>query len=488
MCSSLRETPIPTKGASQHASYAEQVIELSADLSTILGNNYPSNIPSDPGDDDFDFGATPLLFQPSGCPPLVAAMNKSGMFELYDESSISSGPIQYIAMSVPTDDANFVGVPAYDPVTGYVYVELPSTEGIYQPGMAAFSLAANCTLNTTPVWSASFGPTATRGRGARSPISIANGVVYIGNYTGETDSRLTRRRARSYGRVAVDAWQRGTVIANGMVLSARPTESLPLWRPSFGSEVTQESRKERTNTVPRLDAAVALGDSLDERVHRLGSSGGRDQRGDEHRHAARRVPGPRTRIRVDERAADDDAVGVARDLAHVRGAAQAESDRERLAVSSRSIASWRFSGAISGARARPGHAEARDDVDEAARRAGDQPRALARRRRRDQQRHREGRRAAARRAAAPISSSATVGNDGARGAGAGGFAREALDPELIDWIEIREEQQRRAASRAAAHQREHVGEARAAGERARSRRPRSSDRRRADRCTGRRAR
>jgi outer membrane protein assembly factor BamB len=207
-------------GASQNTSYAEQVIELSPTLSTILGNNYPTNIPTVPGDNDFDFGATPLLFHPPGCPPLVAAVNKSGVFELYDRANISQGPVQYIAMSIPTDNADFVGVPAYDPVTGYVYVGLPTAEGIYQPGLGAFSMASNCTLNATPVWSAQFGPSGNPSgpQTPRSPISIANGVVYVANYSGDTEyafnaatgQQLWMLSLASYGNV-------GTVIADGMV-------------------------------------------------------------------------------------------------------------------------------------------------------------------------------------------------------------------------------------------------------------------------------
>ena len=94
------------KGAAQNAPYAEQVIELPARLGSIIASNYPPNIPIISGDDDFDFGATPLLFQPPGCPPLLAAINKSGTFELYDRASISEGPVQYIYMSVPSDRGN----------------------------------------------------------------------------------------------------------------------------------------------------------------------------------------------------------------------------------------------------------------------------------------------------------------------------------------------------------------------------------------------
>ncbi len=171
---------------SQNATYAEQVLELSSTLGSIVANNYPTNIPTINGDDDFDFGATPLIFQPPGCPTLVAAMNKSGMFELYDESSISSGPVQYIAMSVPTDNASFVGVPAYDPATGYVYVGMPSTEGSYVPGLSAFSMQGNCTLNPTPVWAASFGPD---GAGGRSNSTFA-----------DLDRQRRRLRRQLYGR------------------------------------------------------------------------------------------------------------------------------------------------------------------------------------------------------------------------------------------------------------------------------------------------
>ncbi|MGA9272266.1 MAG: LamG-like jellyroll fold domain-containing protein [Candidatus Cybelea sp.] len=220
-----------TGGGSQNAGYAEQVVALSSTLGSVLANNYPTNIPIISGDDDFDFGATPLIFQPSFCPTLVAAINKSGMFELYDESSISSGPVQYIAMSIPTDNASFVGVPAYDPVTGYVYVGMPSTEGSYQPGIAAFSLQSNCTLNPTPVWAASFGPDGDSGNQTpRSPISIANGVVYVSNYTGDTEYAFNAASGSLLWTDPLSSWGNvGTVIANGMVYVSAADGTITAW-------------------------------------------------------------------------------------------------------------------------------------------------------------------------------------------------------------------------------------------------------------------
>lgn len=223
-----------TKQQKQNAGYGEQIIELSPNLGTILANNYPPEIPSIPGYGDFDFGATPLLFQPSGCPPLLAAVNKSGIFVLYDRRSISNGPVQAIAMSIPTDSADFTGVPAFDPVTGYVYVGLPTTEGIYRPGMAAFAMASKCTLNPTPVWSQAFGPEGSQAYDTkRSPISIANGVVYISNDAGDTEYAFDASTGAQLWTTSLSgSGDIGTVIANGMVYVSALDGTITAWAPS----------------------------------------------------------------------------------------------------------------------------------------------------------------------------------------------------------------------------------------------------------------
>jgi outer membrane protein assembly factor BamB len=206
-----------SSGSSQTVGYSEQIIELSADLSTVIAHNHPSL----PGSADADFGATPLLFQPPGCPPLLAAVNKSGAFVLYNRNNISAGPVQTILMSIATSKADFVGVPSYDPVTHYVYVGLPSTFGIYKPGAGAFSINANCTLNTTPVWNAVFGPDgAASGAGVtlRSPITIANGVAYVSDYTGKTMHALDAATgAQLWSAALTNIGMVGPVVVNGRV-------------------------------------------------------------------------------------------------------------------------------------------------------------------------------------------------------------------------------------------------------------------------------
>jgi outer membrane protein assembly factor BamB len=250
-----------TMGLAQNAGYAEEVVELSPTLNTIVAHNYPTNIPQLDGDEDFDFGATPLLFRPQGCPLLVAAVNKSGMFELYDVGTLRFGPIQYIAMSIPTNKGDFVGVPAYDPATGYVYVGMPASEGIYKPGLAAFGIQANCTLNPTPVWSALFGPDGAKvvkGQTPRSPISIANGVVYVSNYSNEkafafdaaTGAQLWTAGLSDLGNI-------GTVIANGVLYVSSRDGTITAWAPP-GSKGLKAKIRQRVPWRGRMGVAHYL--------------------------------------------------------------------------------------------------------------------------------------------------------------------------------------------------------------------------------------
>ena len=258
-------------GVEQNADYAEQVIELSPTLDAVIANNYPTNIPIISGDNDFDFGATPLLFQPNGCPLLLAALNKSGMFELYDVSTIDYGPIQYIAMSIPKDKGVFVGVPAFDPVTGYVYVGMPATEGNYKPGIAAFRMQSNCTLNTKPVWQARFGPDASQLKSVqtpRSPISIANGVVYIANHNHKKEFAFNAATGALLWTLGLSSnGDIGTVIANGVVYVSAVDGTITAWAPP-GSRAKKRSglaspSRENTGANRRIAAEEALDALMD---------------------------------------------------------------------------------------------------------------------------------------------------------------------------------------------------------------------------------
>src|SRR5205823_10473356 len=69
--------------------YSEDVVELSSGL-RVLGANYPGLTGG-----DVDFGATPILYQPAGCPTMqVTAKNKSGVLVVYDEGNLNAGYTQ----------------------------------------------------------------------------------------------------------------------------------------------------------------------------------------------------------------------------------------------------------------------------------------------------------------------------------------------------------------------------------------------------------
>ncbi len=220
-------------GPSQTIGYSEQIVELSPDVKTVLA----SNLPTLPVSGDADFGATPLLFQPPGCPPLLAAVNKSGEFVLYNRYNIAAGPTQEIDMSIATDAGDFIGVPAYDPVTNYVYVGLPSTFGIYQPGLGAFSMS-NCALNPTPVWNAVFGPDGamTSDDTPRSALTIANGVIYVSNFSGMTEFAFNAASgAQLWSTALSDYGIPGAVVSNGHLYVSSYDGTIMEWGPSTGN-------------------------------------------------------------------------------------------------------------------------------------------------------------------------------------------------------------------------------------------------------------
>jgi outer membrane protein assembly factor BamB len=167
--------PIP-----QNYGYSEDIVALTPALGLVAAN-YPG-LPASP---DADFGATPLLY-PGGC---LAAMNKSGVLVLYNRNSIGSGPTQSLAMSPPSDNGNFIGVPAYSPTSNLVYVPVPgdSPDGTYKHGLAAFSSQGGCTLSL--LWNPVFGQNSavnTTTDLPHSAPSVANGVVYDTDGPGKT--------------------------------------------------------------------------------------------------------------------------------------------------------------------------------------------------------------------------------------------------------------------------------------------------------------
>ena len=97
------------------------------------------------------------------------------------------------------------------------------------------SASSQLTLNPTPVWSANFGPDGERlpgGQTQRSPLSIANGVVYVANYSLKTEFAFDAATGAKLWSVTLsDRGEVGTVIANGIVYVSSRDGNITAWAP-----------------------------------------------------------------------------------------------------------------------------------------------------------------------------------------------------------------------------------------------------------------
>lgn len=150
--------------------YCENVVELSSAL-RVLGSNYPGLTGK-----DVDFGATPILYQPPGCPPMVAAKNKTGVLVTYQRGNVSTGPNQRLQIA-NVSDWQFNGIPAWSDTTHLLYIGNSSDSNSAQTkhGMVALSVGANCNLRLA--WQTTVGPNFA----SVSPPTVAGGVVYYGD-------------------------------------------------------------------------------------------------------------------------------------------------------------------------------------------------------------------------------------------------------------------------------------------------------------------
>src|SRR5579871_1572423 len=160
---------------SENAGWAEQVVRLDASLTPQAADYVPLV------GGDVDYGATPLLFQPPGCPAMLAAKNKSGVLVVFDRDTIASGPVQTLQIA-DVNDWQFNGIPAYSPDTNLVYVSnsSDSSSDVYQHGMVALAVEPGCTLGLA--WQQTVGPNLS----SVSPPTVAGGVVYYGDGIGST--------------------------------------------------------------------------------------------------------------------------------------------------------------------------------------------------------------------------------------------------------------------------------------------------------------
>jgi hypothetical protein len=168
----------------EQAGYAEHLIKLSANLSTVEDSNYPGfnfNI----GRSNLDYTGVPVLFQPpigSGCSDLLSATQAKGGVLVINDTTNLNPPVATYAFSTPSGYPYYIGNPGYSPSTGLLYAPISSAgagSSMQPPGIAAIG---NC--GQSIVWSDQFGPdSAAYGQSAtpRSPPTVTSGgVVFMG--------------------------------------------------------------------------------------------------------------------------------------------------------------------------------------------------------------------------------------------------------------------------------------------------------------------
>src|SRR6266581_1446169 len=189
--------------------YCENVVELSSAL-RVLGSNYPGLTGN-----DVDFGATPILYHPPGCTPMVAAKNKTGVLVTYERGNVSAGPNQRLQIA-NVGDWQFNGIPAWSDTTHLLYISNSSDSNSTgtKHGMVALSVGANCNLNLA--WQTTIGPNFA----SVSPPTVAGGVVYYGDGPGRqllAFDAVTGTQLWSSGSTIRGAIYGAPIVVNGRV-------------------------------------------------------------------------------------------------------------------------------------------------------------------------------------------------------------------------------------------------------------------------------
>ena len=190
-------------------------MKLSPDLA-VLDSDRPADLPS-PLIEDTDFGSTPLLFQPDGCPPLAAAHAKNGQFYIWNRNSLSSGPIWQARIG--PDDLNhpFIGEPAWSPELQTLFVSearIYGPEGVQQFDAAvAFRVGPGCSLPAEPTWIAD------AGIAPKPPPMLVGDVLFVAGGRAKALYAIDARDGTPLGAWGLDgASFSSPIVADGVVV------------------------------------------------------------------------------------------------------------------------------------------------------------------------------------------------------------------------------------------------------------------------------
>ncbi|HEV2591100.1 MAG TPA: PQQ-binding-like beta-propeller repeat protein [Gaiellaceae bacterium] len=164
-------------GDGEAQGYAEAVVQLDPSLG-VVASNRPGGIPD--AALDTDFGSTPLLFQPDGCPPLAAAHNKNGELYVWNRQNLGGGPIW--SKEIGPDDlaTPFTGEPSWSPelqelivANARVYDQAVPSGVAHFSAAVAFTIGAGCTFPDAPSWISDVG------QGTKPPALIVGDVAFV---------------------------------------------------------------------------------------------------------------------------------------------------------------------------------------------------------------------------------------------------------------------------------------------------------------------
>ena len=170
----------------KYTPYANRVIGLGAGL-TLLGSYLPpepNNFPCSGSPCDLDFGATPVVYHPSGCPTLTATGNKNGFVYVIGTTDLaaSGSPLQAIQLNPANDwlgSGGVGGTPAYWDGGRMLFVSDVGTGiGSIAGGIVGLNIQPDCTLSVA--WSSPLGGNTL----PDSTPTVANGVVFVGEGNG----------------------------------------------------------------------------------------------------------------------------------------------------------------------------------------------------------------------------------------------------------------------------------------------------------------
>ncbi|MGH7709364.1 MAG: PQQ-binding-like beta-propeller repeat protein, partial [Vulcanimicrobiaceae bacterium] len=173
---------------SETTGFGEQVVELSSNL-TFESSVLPisSAMFNPPNVVDTDMSGTPIVFRPVDCPHnYIASQGKAGFLTIEDVSNGIGQPIARIQLSLTSDASNYIGNPAFSPVTNLLYAAEATAVGSYGPGMALIAQSPGCG-SWSVVMNPVFGPDSAQppyndgnSHPRSAPTVTAGGVAFMG--------------------------------------------------------------------------------------------------------------------------------------------------------------------------------------------------------------------------------------------------------------------------------------------------------------------